>query len=46
MESATSTAVARLVPKRTSIDCGERTQPGRTMWSKSARRIWSRAAAC
>jgi hypothetical protein len=25
------TAPARLVPKRTSIDCGERTQPSRTI---------------
>ncbi|GAB1333240.1 hypothetical protein [Streptomyces sennicomposti] len=46
MWSATSTAPARLVPKRTSIDCGERTQPSRAMWSKSARRARRRAAAC
>lgn len=35
VQSATSTAPARLVPKRTSIDCGARSQPSRTMWSKS-----------
>ncbi|MFJ9201054.1 hypothetical protein [Streptomyces flaveolus] len=37
VQSAMSTAPARLMPKRTSIDCGERTQPSRTVWSKSAR---------
>jgi hypothetical protein len=31
VQSWTPTAPARLVPKRTSNDCGERTQPSRTM---------------
>ncbi|MDN3293419.1 hypothetical protein QWM81_05070 [Streptomyces ficellus] len=44
--SATSTAPARLVPKRISIDCGERTQPSRTIQSNSTLRTPSRAAAC
>ncbi|MEU3605620.1 hypothetical protein AB0E83_09190 [Streptomyces sp. NPDC035033] len=30
------TAPVRLVPKRTSIDCGERIQPSRIRWLKSA----------